>query len=1074
SVKDACGDFSSSNDKMYRTRPELTFSTRSDCSPFNATTLTIAQNSLIVSPFDVECTTCLPVTKFQGVTSSVSIPGLNNGKKTIVISDSCGTRWTCNTEYLVPVTESCDSILLNLVNAFTCDNRTTGLSVSGDTMKASMFYLRKPDGSLIDSNQRGVFKNLVNGQYIVQGISGSCGLIQGNYIRNITQQAPKYRIGANQFNNNCNLVYTLNIDFDYYPYSITDLSGKLYTPGSNVTPQFGVYYNDLAPGSYVIKSLKNCWQDTIKLPDIKSKIKIEDLTVCPVGGSVTISGGKNFGQWKSIYAAQNLDLYYFNNSADWYDFSHSSKFNYDTARHTYFNIEPGKAYTIYLHSFASINYLDIANSCIMDSLTFTVPNYTPPSLISDLTLKCDQSNSILSQLKIKNGTAPYSIQEINCTNQILIGNITNTVDSIVALSNLSLSNHCFKVTDVCQNTVTTESNIGDFNASIQSIKNCDSTTTFYFSTINAATYKWTNKANLIIGSLPSITIIDPPPGDEIKLTIDYKGCAINKSILINNAFQKLQVKIGPSKTIKLCNSGFIKLTASIIGGIGPYTYRWSNGSQDSTIVVSTQGKYFLEVNSAIGCKSFDTVDVIIGLPLGLVTFINKVLCYGDSTGSIKAVITGGISPYSYQWSDGSIGDSILRKPAGNYMFTVTDDAGCKLSQMIPIDQNTELKGQTNITSASCDVSKDGKIELTPTGGIGPYSYVWSDNSTSKDLINSNPGSYTVIITDILQCNSKYLIAVIPKKPVIITNRVDTICAGAMLTIGNSVHAVSGTYTDTIKNRLGCDSLIQSRLVVRAPLQFTLSSKSPSCADQRNGEISLSNINSRGPYLFQINTINYSGLSTTMLPSGNYVVKLTDGYQCFLEKGTSLSNPPRITLEVGKDTTLQFGDSLALKVFTNVLNQDIRKITWTGNPGYTCDQCNQQAILKPKYDIDYKVELETVQGCKVQDLFTVKVNSDFRVFAPNSLRLNEGSLSANSGFTIYGPSYIEVIDYIRIFNRFGSLMFESKNIPPNDLQYGWDGTYKGQKADPGVYVYIASVLFSDGNRRILKGDITVMN
>lgn len=54
------------------------------------------------------------------------------------------------------------------------------------------------------------------------------------------------------------------------------------------------------------------------------------------------------------------------------------------------------------------------------------------------------------------------------------------------------------------------------------------------------------------------------------------------------------------------------------------------------------------------------------------------------------------------------------------------------------------------------------------------------------------------------------------------------------------------------------------------------------------------------------------------------------------------------------------------------------------------------------------------------------------------------------------------------------MFESKNIPPNDLQYGWDGTYKGQKADPGVYVYIASVLFSDGSRRILKGDITVLN
>ncbi|MEO5582092.1 MAG: gliding motility-associated C-terminal domain-containing protein, partial [Saprospiraceae bacterium] len=999
---------------------------------------------------------------------------LNNGKKTIVISDSCGTRWTCNTEYIIAVTESCDSILLNLVNAFTCDNRPSGSSASGDTMKASMFYLRKPDGSLIDSNQRGVFKNLVNGQFIVQGVSASCGLIQGNYIRDITQQAPKYRIGANQFNNNCNLLYTLNIDFDYYPYSVTDLSGKLFTPSTNVTPQFGVYYNDLAPGSYVIKSLKNCWQDTIKLPDINSKIKIEDLTVCPVGGSITISGGKNFGQWKSIYGAQDLDLYYFNNSADWYDFSHSSKFNYDTARHTYFNIEPGKAYTIYLHSFASINYFEIDNSCIMDSLTFTVPKYTPPTLISDLTLKCDQSNSILSQLKIKKGTQPYSIQEINCADQNPIGNITTTTDSIIAISNLTLANHCFKVTDVCQNTVTTESNIGDFNATIQSIKNCDSTTSFYFSTINGANYKWTNMANIIIGTVPSITILDPLPGDEIKLTIDYKGCAINKSILINNTFQKLQVKIDPSKSIQLCSSGFIKLTSTILGGVGPYTYHWSTGSQDSTIVVNTQGKYVLEVNSAIGCKTFDTVDVIIGQPLGLVSFIKKVLCYGDSTGSIKGLITGGISPYTYQWSDGSTLDSIEKKRAGNYLFTVTDDAGCTLSQTITIDQNTEILAQANVITATCDVSKDGKIELTPSGGIGPYTYAWSDNTALKDLINYIPGNYTVIITDILRCNSKSLIAVIPKKPVIITTRIDTLCAGATLTIGNLVHSISGNYRDTIKNRLGCDSVIQTSLVVRAPLQFNLSSKSPSCTDQRNGEISISNINSPGPYQFQINAVSYSGLSTNILPSGNYVVKLTDGYQCFLEKGTSLTNPPRITLEVGKDTTIQFGDSLSLKVLTNAIKQDIKTITWTGIPGYTCDQCNLQGILKPKYDTDYKVELETVQGCKVQDLFNVKVNSDFRVFAPNSLRLNEGSRSANSWFTIYGPSYIEMIDYIRIFNRFGSLLFESKNIPPNDLQYGWDGTYKGQKANPGVYVYIASILFSDGNHRILKGDITITN
>jgi hypothetical protein len=989
----------------------------------------------------------MPVQKFSAVKSSVLIPNLNSGKKTIVISDSCGTKWTCTSEQIIPVEETCDSIKLHLINSFLCDNRTSGTSFSGDSIPADMYYLRTSTGAIIDSNKAGVFKNLINGSYIVQGRSGLCGLIQGTYIRNITVKAPSIKYGVGRNNNDCKTKYFINTDYAYIPYLLTDISGKIFNvlPG-NATPQFGVFFTDLEPGTYILKSLKNCWQDTLRLPEIKSKIKLEDITVCPAGGSVTLSGGKNIKQWQAEYSAKGLD------------------------------IEPGKTYTVYLHSFASINYTDLNNTCPLDSLTFTVPRYTAPTLIADLTLKCDLSNTTLTQFKILQGTKPFTIQEINCTNQSNIGNATSSMDSIVTVSNLSLSNHCFKLTDACQNTSNTEASIGNLDANIQSQKNCDSTTTFYFSNISGATYNWTNTSNAVLGQASSITIPDPKAGDEIKLSINYKGCQIKKSILISAAnIQALKLKIHPQNTIKLCFNDAEKIIPAITGGIRPFQYEWSTGVKDSSISVNRSGTYTLSVTSATGCVVRDSVKVIIGDPLTVLPTVNHVACNGDSTGSIAAVPSGGLLPYHYKWSDSTVLQTINKKPAGTYTLVVTDDAGCTIQKSILIEQNAKLTGKFSSTDASCDISKDGRAEITIQGGQQPYSYIWSEGSASNTINQANPGVYSVKVTDAVQCVQSFQIT-IAKKPVPVVNRVDTICANASLIIGNSKYSVSGNYRDTIKNKLGCDSLVLTRLVVNAPLQFNIASQNPLCYDQNNGRISIRDINSRGPYQLFINNIPYQGLSTNTLLSGNYVVKITDGFQCFLEKGIALANPTKLLLDAGTDTTLQFGDSLALNISTNVLQTDIKKITWTGNPAYDCIGCGTRAVLKPKITTDFKVEIETQSGCKVTDQLLVKVNSDFRVFSPNVMMLHASGNNPlkNSMFTLYGGKNIESIEYLRIFNRQGALIFEAQNIPADDPQYGWDGTYRGHQVDPDVYVYVARVVFPDHSVKIIHGDVTIID
>jgi len=265
------------------------------------------------------------------------------------------------------------------------------------------------------------------------------------------------------------------------------------------------------------------------------------------------------------------------------------------------------------------------------------------------------------------------------------------------------------------------------------------------------------------------------------------------------------------------------------------------------------------------------------------------------------------------------------------------------------------------------------------------------------------------------------------------------------------------------------------LTVNAPLQYTLTSNNPLCSGQNNGSITVSNLNGKQPYVYELNGRRINGLKADNLSSGNYTIKVTDGFGCYTEKGSSLSNPQKLELDAGKDTLLQFGDSIVLRAFTNITSNEIKSLTWTSDQGSICTNCST-TTLRPKKDIAIKVELENTLGCKIIDQFQLKVNLEFRVFAPNVLYLNplSSGVEPNSRFTLFSNQQVQAIEYMRIFDRFGSLLFEAKNIPAGDIYSGWDGTYRGQKVNPGVYVYLASIRFVDESVKVVSGDITVIN
>ncbi len=1077
SLKDRCGhNTNGAYETLYQNKNDFSFKTSSSCAEFDSLRIDIHQNNFFnKKKYNVECTSCLPTQRVTGIDQTVTLKNLNPGKTTIVFTDSCGASWTCNSEYYIPVVERCDSIRVQLINALSCDNRSLGLSYSGDTIPVDMFYLRTEQGAILDSNTLGIFSGLINGTFKIQARANGCGIVESIYTRTLVAAAPDFRIGLSKRNNNCRTEYFLNVDYIYYPYLLTDTSGKPFNATLNTTTDFGVNFDGLPPGKYILKSLLTCWQKEIELPELFPKLKQENITVCPAGGSITISGGKSFNQWQDYFKSLDLKLNYINQPADWYSLgSRESRFNYDTATHTYFNIEPGKSYTIYLHSFASTNYVTQLNACPVDSMIFTVPDYAPPSLVADLVTACDGSQSALDELRINNGTGPYTIREFECINPLNAGSIITATESVITVTGSAQGTgaQCFKVTDACLNSSQAGSGINEQQPQLLRQKNCDSTSTFYYNKISGATYSWTNSANQPLGDSSRITIADPKPGDEIKMQMTYKGCSVQKSLRIDSlTLKKFQVQIEANKRPDLCAGDSIRLNALISGGIEPVAYNWSNGVQNPETWVRNSGIQTLRVKNAIGCLDSARIEVRIGSPLELTHSQKNIDCYGDFSGSVTVKPGGGITPYQITWSDGTTQDSLSKLSAGDYSVTLIDFAGCKLVRDFKLIQNNPLMISSTTQAATCGVSRDGSIMVIATGGVPGFTYKWNSGQSTVQIRGLNPGDYQVTVTDRFACEATANIEVL-SRPLLSRLQTDTICAGTHLRVGNSIYTVSGSFRDTLKTSLGCDSIVLTNLTILPPLQYTMAAVSPSCSGQSNGHISVSDILSKPPFIFSLNGKVQGSFKADLLSAGNYTIKLTDGFGCSTEKGAALSNPRRMELEAGSDSLMQIGDSILLKAVTNLVPGEIRYIQWKSDLGPICDNCTSN-VIKPKKTQTIIVTLENNSGCKISDQFTLSIDNNFKVFAPNILYLHPNDNTPNSRFTLFSDQQVTEIEYLRIFDRFGDMVFEARNIQQGDLQAGWDGYFKNKPAEPGVYIFLAKIRFADDSFRMKSGDLTLI-
>jgi gliding motility-associated-like protein len=130
------------------------------------------------------------------------------------------------------------------------------------------------------------------------------------------------------------------------------------------------------------------------------------------------------------------------------------------------------------------------------------------------------------------------------------------------------------------------------------------------------------------------------------------------------------------------------------------------------------------------------------------------------------------------------------------------------------------------------------------------------------------------------------------------------------------------------------------------------------------------------------------------------------------------------------------------------------------------------VLQPTTSTTYTVTVQdTLTRCTASATFRVFVDQSTRLFAPNIFSPNNDG--NNDLFFLHAGKEVRNILSLRIFSRGGQLVYEELNLFPNSPDRGWNGNFRGQTLNPGVFVYVAEIELLDGRTEIVRGDVTLI-
>jgi gliding motility-associated-like protein len=425
------------------------------------------------------------------------------------------------------------------------------------------------------------------------------------------------------------------------------------------------------------------------------------------------------------------------------------------------------------------------------------------------------------------------------------------------------------------------------------------------------------------------------PADVYSVTItDGNGCIQVYTDLLSISEPTPLIMTLDGSTDVSCfggNNGTANIT--VTGGSAPYVFSWVgavNGPASSVedpddLRADTYSLFILDNNACfLSSFNFLTIDQPPGITVS-VDLVTDVDCHGEATGAIEITPAGGTPAYTYSWTGPNGFTSTDEDPtglaAGDYSLMIFDGNGCigDYSNLVNIVENPPLTATFAVTDLSCGdplPSNDGAIDVTISGGVPNYTYLWTGPSgftaTSEDLTALFPGSYVLEVTDNLGCIMTFPAQLVGMPPVLTasTTQVDIDCYGAGdgsidLTVAGGTapylfawtgpsgftantedlaNLEAGAYSVTVTDNQSCPVPFVdiATITEAAEILATATKTDVTCAGGSDGAIDITVTGGNLPYSFA--WTGPSGFTATTedlsgLAAGAYSLTITDGNGC---------------------------------------------------------------------------------------------------------------------------------------------------------------------------------------------------
>ena len=647
------------------------------------------------------------------------------------------------------------------------------------------------------------------------------------------------------------------------------------------------------------------------------------------------------------------------------------------------------------------------------------------------------------------------------------------------------------------------------------------------------TYTWTSAGGLDLSAMdePVLSVARP---DSFFLTVrdTTNNCVATDTSVVTVTEARPSITL-PALYALTCDEPAQQLAAAVNGEADDYSFQWSTpDGQIATdtdrlmISVSMPGVYqLLATDLVTGCQAEVATTVIRdqGAPRPIIDTVGALPLDCRSTSVVldagRSQTTSAMTPrFTWQVVTGSTpagdlsGTQLTILDPVSLQLTVVDPAnGCKDSTLIVVAADWEVPPVPVLSSPDTLTCERGATLIEVINYDEDLSAFWleSGDTLATDIGTlevATPGVYQFVVVDQdngCRAESQATVAQIISRPELAVSDDGTLGCGGDGTVRLRVEdARSGTLSDiswtgpdggvpgmpssreilvtlpgvyTVTagySESGCRDTVSYTVAINASAidSAVILADLVGCGAEATGTIEVRNVvGGQGPFLyaFGANSPLMTTPKVTNLSPGVYEVRIEDANGCTWTESVRIASGNNLAMDLGPDQEIVSGDSLELiPTLTGAFDQLIWRVQ--DQVVGTADRLS----VAPSFTVSYRLTGTGTDGCVVTDAVTVFVREELPVYLPTVFAPNSEQ-EANRVFFIQAGEQVVEVEQFEVFNRWGEQVFARTAFAPNDPQYGWDGQFRGRALNTGVYVYQIIVRLRNGDRRMVKGDITLL-